>query len=295
MSSNQPKVRVIIVNYNSGDWLARSVSSVLTHSEALLSVVDNASVDGSVALAQQQAPTKRVEWVVNQQNLGFAAANNQVLKRLDTDFVVLMNPDCQLNADVIEAILLAFSENPRLGLASCRILNQDGSIQATSRRRFPTPWSALVRMLKLQKLFPRHAAFQNFDYGDDESESRLEYVDAISGAFMVARRKAIDEVGLLDEAYFMHCEDLDWCKRFHLNDWQVGFVGGVSVLHEKGVSSRSRPIRVLWYLHKGMLRFFKKFYRDEYAFPLRCLVTLGVVVSFITRASLALSMALFKR
>jgi len=296
-----PSAHIIIVNYNSGDWLTRALSSVCLASKApdsldlKVTVVDNASTDDSMGLAQRQlesSPTDcealEINWVFNAQNLGFAAANNQILRQLDTDFAVLMNPDCELQADTLAIIYKAFESNPGFAMASCRILNEDNSLQATCRRRFPTPWSALVRMLQLNKLFPNHSAFADFDYGDDvDSTDQPHSVEAISGAFMVVKREALRQIGLLDEGYFMHCEDLDWCKRAELAGLQVGFVPAAQVLHAKGVSSKSRPIGVLWTLHKGMNRFFDKFYQRSYSLPVRLSVKLGIYLSFIARAGLA--------
>ena len=302
MTDSASSAHFIMVNYNAGEWLARSLSSVcaVAGENTTVSVVDNASVDSSVSEAKIALAgllsKPLVHWLENTQNLGFAAANNQVLAQLESDFAVLINPDCEINQDTLPQILQAFADHPRMGIASCRILNEDGSMQNTCRRRFPTPWSALVRMLQLHRLFPNSAAFKDFDYGalpDEVASSakqsnQVEFIEAISGAFMVVRKSALAEVGLLDEAYFMHCEDLDWCKRFELQGWQVGFVAGASVIHAKGVSSAGRPIRVLWTLHTGMLRFFDKFYKRQYALPLRWLVKLGILLSFIGRAALVL-------
>ena len=217
---------IIIVNYNAGDWLIRSVRSALAFSEGRISIVDNASSDNSIANARREfSGQARLNWIENADNRGFAAANNQVLEVLEADFAVLMNPDCEINAQSLPLILDAFSASPNMGLASCRILNEDGSLQATCRRRFPTPWSALVRMLQLHKLFPQNMQFANFDYGDEVAvDSGTHAVEAISGAFMVVKKQALEQVGVLDQAYFMHCEDLDWCKRFDLHGLDVGFV-----------------------------------------------------------------------
>lgn len=284
---------IIIVNYNAGNWLERALDSTLRFSQATVTVVDNASTDKSVqsarALLSSDESRARVNWQMNTSNLGFAAANNQVLASLEQDFALLMNPDCELRPDTLATILKTFSSHPDMGLASCRIVNEDGSVQASCRRRFPTPWSALGRMLKLSRLFPNNPKFADFDYGSSIDESgSIEFVEAISGAFMVVRKTALQQVGLLDEGYFMHCEDLDWCKRFELAGWKVGFDPSISVTHAKGISSRSRPIGVLWTLHKGMDRFFSKFYRHEVSWLLSITVTMGIYLSFLGRALLVL-------
>ena len=302
MTSSAPSSHFVMVNYNAGQWLARALTSACLHAgqNASISIVDNASSDESVNNAKlavaNVSPKPAVQWLENTQNRGFAAANNQVLAHLESDFAVLMNPDCEINQHTLPQILQAFADHPSMGIASCRILNEDGSMQNTCRRRFPTPWSALVRILQLHRLFPKSSAFKDFDYGALSDDvvvaaidlNKVEFIEAVSGAFMVVRKSAMLQVGLLDEAYFMHCEDLDWCKRFELQGWQVGFVASASVVHAKGVSSAGRPVRVLWTLHAGMLRFFDKFYKQQYPLLFRWLVKLGIVLSFIGRATLLL-------
>ncbi len=300
---DQARTHIIIVNYNAGDWLKRSLDSALRFSDGAVTVVDNASTDTSVKLAQAEIQDSRLSWQLNDENLGFATANNQVLGQIESEFAILMNPDCELNESSIRPILEAMDSDSRIGLASGRICNEDGTMQATCRRRFPTPWTAFVRLFGLKKLFPNSPKFADFDYGvldhgslvssdvaldSSKSSQEIENVEAISGAFMCARMSAVKEVGLLDEAYFMHCEDLDWCKRFELAGYKVAFVPDSKLVHAKGVSSRSRPIRVLYTLHKGMNRFYDKFYKNEYSLVLRVIVKLGIVASFFARALLAL-------
>jgi len=286
---NSLLTHIIIVNYNAGEWLQRSLKSALAHSVGAVTVVDNNSNDSSILDAHTSISDERLEWILNSDNRGFAAANNQVLSAMESEFAVLMNPDCELAEDTLDHILAVFAEEPTMGMASCRILNDDGSLQTTCRRRFPTPMSALARILLLHKLFPNDRRLRNFNYGDTVVPNQpLEFVEAISGAFMVVRQSALEEVGLLDENYFMHCEDLDWCKRFELSGWKVGFVSSTSVIHAKGVSSKSRPLRVMWTLHLGMNRFFNKFYYEKFSWPLSLLIKLGISLSFLVRAPLAL-------
>jgi hypothetical protein len=114
-------------------------------------------------------------------------------------------------------------------------------------------------------------------------------VEAISGAFMMVRRDALARVGPLDEGYFLHCEDLDWCMRFRRSGRRVLFVPGATAVHHKGTSSRGRPVRVLWHMHRGMVRFYRKFFRREYPGPFMWLVVAGVAVRFSALASLAMA------
>ena len=282
-------ITVIIVNYNSGIWLRRAIRSVLDYSDAAVVVVDNNSQDGSLNKAREMftdSSCQRIRWLENDSNAGFARANNQVLSEVDSEYAVLMNPDCILHEGTLQHMLQWFVRYPRMGLASCRIVNGDGTIQASYKRRYPTPGSSLVRMLCLQRLFPRSSSFADFDTGSEiASEKDVDFVEAVSGAFMMVRCSAMQSVGLLDEGYFMHCEDLDWCWRFNASGFRVGSVTHATVTHIKGVCSTTRPIRVQYSLSCGMYRFFSKFYASEMSLPMRWLVCIGIIVRFILKAT----------
>ena len=283
MIKNTPSALAVIVNYNAGDWLQACVESIRRSDYRVgVVVVDNASTDDSIANLGARGDAVRL--ILNTSNVGFARANNQVLKNNGADFYVLVNPDCMVEADTIGTVISAMRMDNNIALASCLIKNAGGSIQKTCRRRFPTPATALARTLGLNVLWPDK--FRDFDYGDGEAKSGVEYVEAISGAFMVVRAAAIDTVGYLDEGYFMHCEDLDWCKRFWQAGFKVAFVANTFVTHAKGVSGRT--LRVNWYLHQGMLRFYRKFYLDDYPRVLFALVYMGVFLSFLGRSTMIL-------
>ncbi len=270
----------IVVNYNAGGWLRDCIDSVLKSSCRLgIVVVDNASSDNSIAGLGGDA--EKIELIRNSENIGFARANNQVMTNRSAEFYALINPDCIVEPDTIETVIDAMRSDESIGLASCLIRNADGSVQKTCRRRFPTPASALVRTLGLNRLQPEK--YQDFDYGSEDIKGGVEYVDAVSGAFMLARGSALETVGYLDEGYFMHCEDLDWCKRFWQSGYKVAFTGDTCVAHAKGASGRS--LRVNWHLHQGMLRFYRKFYLGEYPRILFALIYLGVYASFIGKSS----------
>ena len=279
VTSSESDAVAIVVNYNAGEWLRACIESILhSEHEAKIVIVDNASVDESIA--GLGACADGVELIRNTENAGFARANNQVLKSHSAEFYVLVNPDCIVEKDTIGTVISAMRKDKDIGLASCVIRNADGSIQKTCRRRFPTPASALARTLGLSTLWPGKSG--NFDYGDEQANSGVEFVEAISGAFMVARESVLASVGYLDEGYFMHCEDLDWCKRFWQAGFKVAFVADVFVTHAKGASGRT--LRVNWHLHQGMLRFYRKFYQSEYPRILLVLVYIGVFFSFLGRS-----------
>ena len=276
----------VVVNYNAGEWLEACIDSLLGSTYAVrICIVDNASTDGSIdQITTRLDNSSTIELVRNKENVGFARANNQALQNDPAEFFVLINPDCVVETDTIGKVVGAMERHSDIGLASCLIKNADGTVQKTCRRKFPTPWSGMLRTLGVHSLFPKR--FEDFDYGDQVLTGELEYVEAVSGAFMVTRASAVETVGDLDEGYFMHCEDLDWCKRFWNAGFKVAFVPDAFVTHKKGASGRS--LRVNWYLHQGMLRFYKKFYIDEYPKIFFGLVYLGVFLSFLAKSTLIL-------
>ncbi len=277
-------VIAIVVNFNAGIWLERSVKSILASDYPLdLYVVDNASTDDSFDhIKQLSTQHTNLHLIKNTENQGFAKANNIVLNTTKADYYVLINPDCLVSKSTIGFLVQQMAEDQQIGLAGVKILNEDGTTQKTSRRRFPTPENAIVRTLGLSRLFKNKTRLADFDYGDDvEMDNGIsndkQFIEAISGAFMMVSHDALNQVGGLDEGYFMHCEDLDWCKRFWLHGFKVAYFKDTTVTHVKGKSSLTRPYRVNWYLHKGMLRFYRKFYRKHYGPIVSSLVYMGIL------------------
>ena len=273
-----PQVSVVIVAFNSGPWLSETVAHVLESTMDVAVVVsDNASVDGSVQGVQQRwGEDPRVSVVHHPRNLGFAKACNRALERIQSPYVLFLNPDCLVQPDTLQRMLQVLADVPEAGMAGCLIRNPDGSEQAGCRRWEPTPWRSLARVLHLNRLRPKDPRFRDFNMTWEPLPGGPIPVDAISGAFMLVRREALDRVGPLDEGYFLHCEDLDWCRRFRDQGYQVLFVPDVEVTHRKGESSHARPVRVEWHKHRGMLRYYRKHLRKTYPGPVMALVQVGV-------------------
>lgn len=277
-----PLVSIIIVNFNGGPLLLEAVTAALASSiPAELLISDNGSTDGSLnAIYQMFGKDPRVQIISNGANLGFSKANNVALKMAKGRYVLLLNPDCIIRTDTLSKLLAVMASNPDVGMAGCLIRNPDGSEQAGCRRAVPTPWRTLVRVLHLNKFFPRTPRFRTFLLHQEPLPTEPCEVEAISGAFMLIRRDAMNQVGPLDEEYFMHCEDLDWCMRFRKAKWKVLFVPNVEVLHYKGTCSKNYPIRVLFHMHRGMIRFYRKFFRKQYPLPLMTMVMIAAWTRF---------------
>lgn len=279
-----PSVGVIIVNYNAGGLLAQSVGGALDEarvSEVLVS--DNGSSDDSIAeLRRCHGGDPRLTVIENGANLGFSRGNNIALRQTQADYLLFLNPDCLLQPGTLDGMLEFIQGRPEVGMAGCRIDNPDGSEQASGRRSIPTPFSGLARFGHLDKLpLPRWLRpSRPVDLGNQPLPDQPQPVEAISGAFMLVRREALEQVGPLDEEYFLHCEDLDWFVRFRLAGWKIMFVPRYAVIHYKGSCSGRHPIRVLWHKHHGMVRFFRKFQFQDYPRPFAWLVVVAVWLRF---------------
>ncbi len=268
-------VSIIIVNYNAGDLLLESVRRVLdSTAEIELFLVDNASADGSFVQVQQTfADDARLHCRALKENIGFAGGINQVLPATRGTYILLLNPDCLIEKDTLSRLLSVLEQYPQAGMAGVLVQNQDGSEQPSCRRRIPTPARALVQMLMLHKLFPH---WQTVVQTQQPLPTAPLLLEGISGAFMLVRREAVEQVGMMDDSYFLHCEDLDWFIRFQAAGWQILFVPEIRVTHIKGVCSQHQPLRVSWYKHRSMLKFYRKFFRQRYPAPLFWAVSLGV-------------------
>jgi len=274
---------VIIVNYNAGEFLRACVESAFAAGASTVIVVDNNSHDCSLATVEQRHQTDDSFIIVrNKSNLGFAAACNIGTRYSVAPHILFLNPDAELAFDALDCLIDTLNSSLSIGMVGGFLCNPDGSEQPGGRRVFPTPQRALLRAFGLSRLtrfFP--AAFADFLLHKDPIPAGPMEVEAISGACMLVKREAMDMVGLWDEDYFLHCEDLDWCMRFGRSGWKVMFVPSARITHEFGACSRDRPYFVEWHKHLGMVRFYRKFFRHQYPILLWGGVVVGVWSRFI--------------
>jgi GT2 family glycosyltransferase len=280
MHNPQP-VSIIIVNYNGGALLTRCVHTALEQAREVI-IVDNASEDLSIVQLTDRFPDEnRLNVIVTGCNPGFAAGCNTGLAAATQPYILFLNPDCILQENSLQRMVHAMESAPQIGMVGGYLVNPDGSEQGGGRRAIPTPWRAFVRafgLYRLEKYWPQ--LFFDFHLNKQPLPQNPIEVEAISGALMLVRRQAIDDVGLWDEQYFLHCEDLDWCMRFKQKNWKIVFVPDAPAVHFQGTCSRSRPLFVAWHKHKGMLRFYRKFFRQQYPSILMGLIALSVWLRF---------------
>lgn len=274
-------VSLIIVNYNAGDFLEACVSSALSQVDDLI-VVDNASTDVSLAQLEAAFPgDRKLKIVRNRENLGFAAACNIGVDNSAGSYLFFLNPDCVLEPDSVKRLLRTLEDYPDAGMVGGFLVDPDGTEQGGGRRAIPTPWRSFVRAFGLSRFADRWPhLFFDFHLHTQPLPAHPIEVEAISGACMLVRRAAMNAVGHWDEGYFLHCEDLDFSMILRRKGWKIMFVPDARIVHDKGGCSRSRPIFVEWHKHKGMMRFYRKFFRHQYPGPLMWLVALGIWLRF---------------
>ena len=272
-------VSAIIVNYNAGNLLRDCVDSLLASPlDIEIIIVDNASSDDSLD-ALLDLP--QVNVIRNEINTGFAAGCNTGIKAAAANYLLFLNPDCTFLPGTIKPLLNYLQTQERVGMVGGLLVDPDGKEQGGGRRAIPTPWRSLVRAFGLTRFSERWPRlFYDFHLHKQALPDKPIEVDAISGACMLVKRVALEDVGLWDEGYFLHCEDLDYCMRFRENGWKIVFVPEARIVHEHGGCSRTRPIFVEWHKHKGMMRFYRKFFSQQYPGVLMGLVALGVWLRF---------------
>jgi GT2 family glycosyltransferase len=281
ISSASDTVSLVIVNYNAGNCLRACVSSALSQVDEVV-VVDNASRDHSLLQIEAAFPSEPKLLVVrNRKNLGFAAGCNIGVDRSAGSCLLFLNPDCLLAPDSVNNLMQALADDPDVGMVGGLLLNPDGTEQPGGRRAVPTPWRSFVRAFGLSRFADRWPRLLfDFHLHEQPLPTHPIEVEAISGACMLVRRAAMQSVGRWDEGYFLHCEDLDFSMNLRGKGWKIMFVPDARIVHDKGGCSRSRPIFVEWHKHRGMMRFYRKFFQHQYPGPLMWLVAFGIWLRF---------------
>lgn len=261
-----PDLSIVIVNYNVKDYLRQALSAIYQSQGDFayeVFVVDNASVDGSVSMVKRNFP--QVNLIASRKNLGFSGGNNLALKRANGRYVLLLNPDAIVACDTLANMIEFMDENPDVGASGCKILNPDGTFQLNSRRSIPTIKISLAKLLRLDKLFPNSKKFARYNmtyFDPDESRD----VEALMGAFFMVRREALEDVGLLDDTFFMYGEDLDWSYRFTKAGWKIWYYPKTTIVHHYRKSSSQKPLQTAYVFHTAMAIFYNKHFASQKPF-----------------------------
>ena len=283
MSAAAGLTSIVIVAADSGPLLRAAVASALG-SSALVEVVqvDNASADGEIGQVEALYPGDvRLRVLRNGANLGFGPACNRGAAIARGDVLLFLNPDCELRADSVGGMRAVLDHDAGIGLLGVCVCTPDGTPARGNRRRDPTLRRAVMSMSGLARFESRWPALAGVEIPDGDSGTEPECVEAVSGACFAMPRAAFEHVGGFDEAYFLHVEDLDLCRRVRDADLQVAIAPALRVTHAQGSSSRSRPLFVARHKHRGMWRYFRKFDPAARNPLLRALVWLGICIHYV--------------
>ncbi len=308
--SDLPDLSVVIVNYNVRPFLEQALISVFRACEGIeaeVFVIDNNSVDGSAEMVRTRFPS--VHLVENEENVGFARANNQGIRPARGRFLLILNPDTIVQEDTVVTLLRFMEDHPAAGAVGCRILNPDGSFAPESRRTFPSPAVAFYRISGLSRLFPKSRVFGRYNLSYLPQDQVAE-VDALSGSCMLVRRAALawseDQIrrmeeegvdgdlawasapdgcppegrgaGLLDEDFFMYGEDLDWCFRIQQAGWKIFYTPETQIIHYKGESTKQGELRYVRLFYGAMLLFIRKHFHGRYSGIFAWMLRAGIVL-----------------
>ena len=275
---------VIIASFNTRNLLRdclKSVDATTLLGDVEVFVVDNDSSDGTPQMVRDEFPGVKV--IVNESNLGFATANNRALRLSTGRFVLLLNPDTRVPEAIFSEMCDFMDEHKDVGLAGVRLVRADGSMDMACRRGFPTPARAVFRALMLDRIWPRVFGGYNVLTRDPLGDYE---VDAIVGAFMFFRREMVEEVGFLDESFFMFGEDLDWCYRVKRANQKVYYLGSKEVLHVKGASVRQERAKMNYHFHRSMLVFYRKHIDRHYPFFVGWILSAGIGLRWVLKSLL---------
>ncbi|MFO8088021.1 MAG: glycosyltransferase [Bacteroidales bacterium] len=275
---------VVIVNYNVRHFLEQCLKSVFIAGQNIdmeVFVVDNNSVDGSTDMLRQQFP--QVHLIANKTNAGFSKANNQAIKVSSGRYVLLLNPDTVVEKDTFEKIIHYMDEHPKAGGLGVKMMDGQGKFLPESKRGLPTPAVAFYKITGLSRLFPRSKTFNRYHLGFLDAEE-IHSVDVLAGAFMLLRRKTLDEVGLLDEDYFMYGEDIDLSYRIVQGGYQNIYFPKTRIIHYKGESTKKRSANYVFTFYNAMIIFARKHFSNRHARIFSFLINIAIYL----RASMAI-------
>ena len=267
------QLTIIIVNYNVQYFLEQCLLSVRKATESIppkwggqggaeTYVVDNNSVDGSVEMVREKFP--EIKLIANQKNTGFAVANNQAMRVAKGKYILLLNPDTVVREDTFHKCLKFMEAHPEAGGLGVKMIDGSGNFLPESKRGFPSPFVAFCKTFGLSSLFPKSKTFNRYHLGFLHKDETHE-VDVLAGAFMLMRKKTLDEVGLLDEAFFMYGEDIDLSYRIVLGGYKNYYLADTTIIHYKGESTKKGSLNYVRTFYQAMIIFAKKHFTGRQA------------------------------
>lgn len=259
------QLSVIIVNYNVKYFLEQALLSVrraTTHLSTEVFVVDNNSVDESVQMVKEKFP--EVHLIANKNNVGFSKANNQAIAIAKGKYILLLNPDTVVKEDTFDKCVQFMEEHPDAGGLGVKMIDGSGKFLPESKRGFPSPFVAFCKTFGLSSIFPKSKLFNRYHLGFlDEDETHE--IDVLAGAFMLMRKSVLDQVGWLDEAFFMYGEDIDLSYRIVKGGYKNYYFADTTIIHYKGESTKRGSLNYVRTFYQAMIIFAKKHFKGQQA------------------------------
>lgn len=285
------KLSVIIVNYNVEHFLEQCLHSVHKAAKNIPSeifVVDNSSVDGSIAMVRKKFPD--VKLIANEKNVGFAKANNQAIREAKGEYILLLNPDTVVQEDTFEKTCQFMDEHKEAGALGVMMLDGKGNFLPESKRGLPTPFVAFCKIFGLSMLFPRSRSFGKYHLGFLD-KNKIHEVDVLAGAFMLIRRSVVEKTGALDETFFMYGEDIDLSYRITLAGFKNYYFPETRIIHYKGESTKKSSVNYVLVFYNAMSIFAKKHFARNRAKTFSILIYIAILL----RAGMALAKRLIQQ
>ena len=281
------KLSVIIVNYNVEYFLEQCLNSTFKALEGLegeVFVVDNNSIDGSVEMVEEKFP--KVHLIANANNPGFSVANNQAIALAKGEYVLLLNPDTVVEEDTFKQVVDFMDAHPKAGGLGVKMIDGKGEFLPESKRGLPTPAVAFYKIFGLSKLFPNSKKFGKYHLSYLDKEE-IHEIEILSGAFMLMRKKAIDEVGVLDETFFMYGEDIDLSYRLILGGYKNFYYPKTRIIHYKGESTKKSSVNYVFVFYNAMIIFAKKHFSQKnaklFSFLINCAIYFRAGLAILSR------------
>lgn len=283
--NSKNNLNIIIINYRTLNLTISSIEHISVFERSFLDsviLVDNGSNNGDEEKLEAYSRELNLTFIPNSTNLGFAKANNQAMKLASGDYIALLNSDTELTTDSFTKAMAYLEENPSVGAVGCRLITPDGKLDQGCKRGFPTPKASLFYFLKVHKWLKRpELDLYKLSHLD---EHEIHEVDVISGAFMVLPRRVVEEVGMLDERFFMYGEDIDWCYRIREAGYKIVYNPKLGdVIHYKGASGKKRKFKTLYNFYEAMILFYNKHYLKKYNLLVTLLVYFGIILQFMLK------------
>ncbi|SMG46799.1 glycosyltransferase family 2 protein [Paenibacillus aquistagni] len=269
-------ISIIIVNYNTKDLTKKCMESIFcsaTNYQFEVILIDNASHDGSINLFRNFDFDIRL--VENDRNLGFSKANNQGMRVARGRYILLLNSDTVVQPDTLDIMIQFMDDHPEVGASGCKVVLPDGTLDKACKRGFPTPSATFYYVSGLSRLFSHNPRINAYHCGDI-NEDQPSPIDCLVGAFMMVRREVIDEVGVLDEDFFMYGEDVDWCYRIQQAGWVNYYYPKTHIIHFKRASSQNKPYKITYEFHRAIYVLYNKHYKKQYPWWVNTLMYTGM-------------------